>query len=273
MGNTIEPISAIKKKPRGGLIAVASRFPEGSLWEQGAQYIPEGCVTPITGPICIDPYPEKPDNDPAEPLDFQPFMIIADDGCNDPWADADEHYDRATRHLDMAQSNLIAKELLDSSVGNPSLQSTAVDVSGGGANNWTAALAALFYNMNNAGYVGDVTVHIPPWLEPAALASRAAFHDVPTGITYSGNNPFAVDSGYSGLIGPGGAAAGAAGGVAGWVYATGPVEYDIGPLLTDIAASADNATNSRYAIAERPAIVRFDTCHVFATLVEANCEC
>lgn len=270
MSNFIEPILASRKRPRTGLTTVASRLPAGSDWRNGIDYRPEGCRAPDVSAICGDA--EKAASDPQPIVSFQPFMVVSTDGCNDPWATAEELYQRSVRELDMGLSALIARELVESTVGNPDLASTAVDVSGGAAVNWTAAVAALLYNMQNAGYVGDVWLHAPRWLQPAFLASRAGQIELSTGLLYSGTQPAIFDAGYSGLVPPTGGVA-ADPGVTGWVYATGPVEWDMASLLDDVSDSADILTNDRYSVAERPAIVRFDPCHVFAALVEATCAC
>lgn len=271
MGNFRETILATRKRPRSGLTTVASRLPAGSDWRDGIDYRPEGCRAPDVAPICGDA--EKADANPQDLVHFDPFLVYATDGCNDPHATNEEIHDRAGRELDMGLSALIARELLESSVGNPDLASNATDVSGGVAVNWTAALAALLYNVQNAGYVGDVWVHAPPWLEPAFLASRAGQIELSTGLLFSGTHPAIFDAGYSGLVAPDGSAAVAEPGVTGWVYVTGPVEWDMGPVLDDVAHASDNVLNDRFVVAERPAIVRFDPCHIFAALVEATCAC
>lgn len=270
MSNFIEPILATRKKPRSGLTTVASRLPASADWRNGIDWRPEGCRAPDVAPICGDA--EKAESDPQTVVHFDPFMVYATDGCNDPWATNEELHARAVRELDMGFSALLARELLSSSVGNPDLATAATDVSGGGAVNWTAALAALLYNIRNAGYVGDVWIHAPTWLEPAFLASNVGQVELSTGLLFSGTNPAIFDAGYSGLVEPDGSATVAVPPESGWVYATGPVEYGIGPVLDDIANSSDNLSNNRFTVAERPGIVRFDPCHIFAALVEANCS-
>lgn len=273
MSNFIEPILATRKRPRSGLTTVASRLPAGADWRNGIEYRPEGCQAPNVFPICgvdVDP---KELNTPQQIVRFDPFLIYDTDGCNDAFASNQELHDRAVRELEMGTSALIARELVESTVGNPDLASSAIDVSGGSAVGWTAALAALLYNMQNAGYVGDVWIHAPTWLMPAFLGSNAGQIELSTGLLYAGLSPAIFDAGYSGLVAPNGSLVVADPGVTGWVYATGPVEWDTGALLDDLAESSDNLSNDRLAIAEKPAIVRFDPCQVFAVLVEATCDC
>lgn len=275
--SVIEGINALKKRPRAGLLSVASLLPstqpDGSPtdWRRGIDYVPEGCVTPDAIPICGAV--TKPDAEPQEAVHFDPFGVVAADGCNDPWMMNSEFRARAGRTLDMGQSSILARELLQSTVtGNPDLQSTATDLTALMTNpapvGWVEAATSLLYAMTNAGYVGDVVLHAPQWLLPSFNASGVGDIDPATRQAYIGPHPVAFDAGYNGLVGPNGAT-GAAPNIAGWVYATGPVEYAFGaPLDADGLVAADTATNDRYVVAERPGILRFDPCQVFAVLVE-----
>jgi hypothetical protein len=267
----MDGISALKKRPRAGLLTVASLLPSVD-WRRGIDYVPEGCRAPDAVPFCG--VVSKPPSEPQQAVHFDPFGIVSTDGCNDPWMMNAEFHDRAERTLDMGQSSILARELLQSTVtGNPDLQGTAVNLTAlmtsPGAVGWEEAATALLYAMNNAGYVGDVWIHAPGWLLPSFNASEVGDMDPATRQAYIGPHPVIFDAGYSGLIGPGGAAGGAAPNSAGWVYATGPVEYAWGPLVEDDATiAADNQRNDRYVVAERPGILRFDPCQVFGILVE-----
>jgi hypothetical protein len=271
MSNVIDGINALKKRPRAGLLSVASLLPANSDWRRGIDYVPEGCVTPDAIPICGTVV--KPDSEPQVSVSFKPFGVVAADGCNDPWMMNTEFRDRAQRTLDMGQSSILARELLQSTVTtNPDLQGTAVDLTAlmpvPGPVGWVEAATALLYAMMNAGYVGDVVLHAPQWLLPSFMASDVGDIDPATRQAYIGPHPVVFDAGYNGLVGPGGAV-GAAANIAGWVYATGPVEYAFGaPLDSDGLIAGDNDKNDRYVVAERPGILRFDPCQVFGVLVE-----
>lgn len=272
MSNVIEGINALKKRPRAGLLTVASLLPSGTDWRRGVDYVPEGCVTPDAIPICGAVV--KPDSEVAEGVHFDPFGVVAVDGCNDPWYSNAEFHDRASRTLDMGQSSILARELLQSTVtGNPDLQGTAVDLTAlmpvPGPVGWVEGATALLYAMVNAGYVGDVVLHAPQWLLPSFMHTAVGDIDPATRQAYIGPHPVVFDAGYSGLVGPGGAV-GAAPNIAGWVYATGPVEYAFDKPLEGMTAG-DNDKNDRYVAAERPGILRFDPCQVFGVLVEV-CE-
>lgn len=275
MSNVIEGINALKKRPRAGLLSVASLLPAGTDWRRGVNYVPEGCVTPDAIPICGGPV-TKPDSEPAEAVEFKPFGIVAADGCNDPWYTNSEFRDRAQRTLDMGQSSILARELLQSTVStNPDLQGTATDLTAlmdtPAAVGWVEGATALLYAMANAGYVGDVVLHAPQWLLPSFNASHVGDIDPATRQAYIGPHLVVFDAGYSGLVGPDGAL-GAEANIAGWVYATGPVEYAFDkPLDDDGLVAADTSTNDRYVVAERPGILRFDPCQVFGVLIEV-CE-
>lgn len=264
------PIYATKKRPANGLLSFASLLPSELDWKRGVRYVPEGCTAPDTFGLCA-PSRGTVDRPPAQPLAvFNPFRISAADGCNDQWATDEELRSRASRVQQMAQSAMLAKELLQSSVGNPSLSSTAVDVSGGVAVDWEAGAAALIYNMVNAGYVGDIWIHAPRWLEPSLYASTVGKAEDGTRRAYIGDNHVIFDAGYDGLIPPD-ALAGADPAVAptaGWVYASGPVEYAIGDLFDELAVSVEPRQNDRMVLGERPAIIRFDSCQIFAVAVE-----
>ncbi len=266
----ISGISALKKRSRTGLLSVASLLPSGVDWRRGIDYVPEGCTAPDATPMCADDI-NKPAPQVQEAIHFDPFGVVASDGCNDPWASNQEFYDRASRVLDMGQSAILARELLQSTVStNPDLQGTATDVSGGSPVGWVDAATALLYNMMNDGYVGDVVLHAPTWLLPSFNASGVGDIDPSTRRAYIGPHEVVFDAGYSGLVGPGGDPEGAVALEAGWVYATGPVEYEFGKQIDDdVNIAADNRKNARYVVAERPGIVRFDPCQVFAALVGA----
>lgn len=271
MSNVIDGINALKKRPRVGLLSVASLLPSGADWKRGIDYVPEGCITPDAIPIC-GPV-TKPDAEPAEAVHFDPFGVVAADGCNDPWMLNAEFKQRASRSLNMGQSSILAREMLQSSVTtNPDLQGTATDLTAlmdtPGPVGWVEASTALLYAMTNAGYVGDVWFHAPQWLLPSFNASDVGDIDPATRQAYIGPHPVIFDAGYNGLVGPDGAT-GADPNVAGWVYATGPVEYAFGDELDGAGLIAgDTASNDRYVVAERPGILRFDPCQVFAVLVE-----
>lgn len=264
-------ITALKKRPKAGLLRVASLLPvREEDWKSGVSYVPEGCFSPDAVAIC-DPDTNKPRVTPQAAVTFEPFGIVANDGCNDPWALSGEFTDRAGRVLEMGQSAILARELLASTVtSNPDLESTAVDLTAAmttpAAVGWQEAATALLYAMMNAGYVGDVWIHAPSWLLPSFNSSQIGYTDPATGISYIGPHPVIFDAGYSGLIGPGGLPGDAEPNVAGWVYASGPVEYNFG--TSDSVESGNSRQNDRYYVAERPGILRFDPCQVFGILTE-----
>lgn len=280
----IAGISALKKRPRVGLLSVATPLPatdeEGRRldWRRGIDYVPEGCHAPDAVPFCDDDI-EKPRIDPQAAVRFDPFGIVSTDGCNDPWYTNEDFFNRADRVLQMGQSSILARELEQSTVTtNPDLQGTAVDLTGAMptpvALEWKEAATVLIWNMRNAGYVGDVWIHAPTFLEPAFGASNIGDTDSGTRQAYIGKNPVIFDAGYSGFIGPGGLPEGSNPATppadppnTGWVYATGPVEYAFGELLPPDPAG-DNRLNDRFVAAERGGILRFDPCQVFGVLVE-----
>lgn len=263
------PIFATKKRPLNGLTAFASLLPAELDWKRGVRYVPEGCTPAETLGIC-DPERGTVERAVSPGVStFNPFRITIADECWDKWATDEELLGRAQRVNQMSQSAALAHELLISSVGNPSLSSVAVDVTGGGpALDWECAAAKILYSMQANGYVGDVWFHSPTWLEPSLYGSNVGQAEDGTRRAYIGANPVIVDAGYNGLIGPGGGPGIAIPAVAGWLYGTGPVEYAIGDLFDDIAVSTETRQNDKMVIGERPAIVRFDACQVFAAPVE-----
>lgn len=267
----IDGISALKKRPRAGLLSVASPLPSGTDWKKEISYVPEGCRAPDAFPFC-EPGATKPESAPQDAVTFKPFGVVSTDGCNDPWAMNSDFFDRAERTLNMGQSAILARELLQSTVtANPDLQGTAVDLTAlmvtPSPVGWVEATTALLYAMMNAGYVGPVWIHAPSWLLPSFNASEVGYTDPVTGQSYIGEHPVIFDAGYNGLIGPGGDAGGAEPNVAGWIYSSGPVEYAFAELLPEDFAG-DNQINDRFVVAERPGILRFDPCQVFGILVE-----
>jgi hypothetical protein len=272
MAYNATPILATAKRPRLGLLSVASLLPPDLDWRRGIRYAPEGCDPSQTYDVCGPGSGPKARPDSDGYSTFRPFIIAATDPCHDPWALDDEHLERANRTLLMSQGSSIARHLLSNTVGNPSLASTATDVSGGAAASWEAAAATLLYHMADNGYVGDVVFHAPSWLEPSFHASGVGDTEDGTRRAYIGAHPVVFDAGYSGLVAPDSLAGvdPAIAAEAGWVYATGPIEYAIGTTLEDVAVSIDERQNDRYVLAERPAIYRFDDCQVFGAVVEVG---
>jgi hypothetical protein len=272
MAYNATPILATQKRPRLGLLSVASLLPSDLDWRRGVRYSPEGCVLPDTYDLCGPGAGPKPDPEIPGYYTFNPFIVAAVDGCQDPWALDPELRERAQRNMLMAQGSMVAKELLDSSVGNPSLSSTATDVSGGAAVDWEAGARTLLFNMQAAGYVGDVVLHAPTWMQPSFEQSGIGTTEDGTRRPFVGTHPVVFDAGYAGDIPPDtlGGPDSSDPGTAAWIYATGPVEYAFAQELDEISVTVDTRQNERYVLAERPAIVRFDACQVFGVVVGAN---
>jgi hypothetical protein len=167
----------------------------------------------------------------------------------------------------------------------PTLRRSAVDVSVSGPMDLDDACAALLsaYEQCTGGN-GGATLHLPSVLVPGALGGIAGGGRVawPEGNVYRaamgavlspgpgyphGASTVGVDG-----FGPKTGGADAATTYKGngldeaWVYVTGPVEYAVGPIDPMSLTPDASRTNRTEIIAERPAIVRFDPCCVFAVL-------
>lgn len=261
---------ALKAPSAGSLISSALRLPSNVDWsnQSGVEYLPEACGIAERFLYCDDEDPSKVDPVVPEPLQFRPFVIYYPEGCSPLSISPEDWETRAQHGLTAHESAALALELtISEGAVNPSLTSTAVDVSPVTPNRIPQTLLGLIHSMTDCGYHGDITFIAPAWALPIFLQENLL--TLSNGVYKVGHHTVIFDAGFPNfppLLG----ADPTDGQV--WIYAVGPIEYALGEVVSyGVAESKKGASarmNSVYVIAERPAIVRFDTCCVFAALAE-----
>lgn len=266
MSNLLQPVGAIRvEAPRVSLLTVARTLPAGTEWRAGVSHLPNGCSPATAHPNCdVDPGPVTK----CAPLsngraDFESFLFYVPDGCDVAPFYAEDWNARGEEALKAYSPWALSHELdTGDATGNPSLRSTAVDLSGVGAVDVVTAFSTLIRARVERGMGGVATVHVPAWLIPAvddhyllddsAASNSGGLVRVSPGPGYTGVSP---DSSGNVVPGPG----------EGWIYITGTVEYELGPVSSEPSQEQQQRlTNNVEVYSERAGIVRFDPCGVFA---------
>lgn len=271
MTGPYRPIDAIAPEaPAASILTAARQIPVGlEEWRSGVSWLPNGCSRAYGWQSCVDPPPLLPLEkcEPEYPAveQFDPFMVYVPEGCLVSPGHGIDYNARARASLDAYTAGVVSKELATGmyAPGNPSLENTAQVVATVGAVDAETALSLLLRARSNDGWYGSHTIHVPLWLIPSFESeylldngrNTMGMVRVSPGPGYPGRNPVAFGPVADPAVGEG------------WIYVTGPVEYALGPIETPMELADQNKlVNRAYHIAERPAILRFDTCGVFAVL-------
>jgi hypothetical protein len=239
---------------RTGLAARDIHTMTAGLWEVD-------CVTEAT----------KDDIDTESISEFVPVAIYTHHGCHGR-VDEAEYRAEATATLDAKTAYLLAQELWTGAVtGNPSLQSTATDLSAFvGSQSLAVAVSVLLdaFSVETNGLMG--TLHVP----------IGVLHELTVNnlVVRSGNRLETI-LGHTVIPGPGyptntnTAPVGSSEPDPGsfYIYITGPVEVGVGPISvtgTDTFGGTYARQNLVEFYAERQAIYRFPTAPVFATVAD-----
>lgn len=291
MYQPVDGIAALEPKP--SLLTSARRLPFGyDVWRTGITFRDTSLAVGSRWPY--SPAAGRPDKvdavAPGIPV-FVPFTIYLPSECDDSaYTRDDELADEARRNADAVTAWNVARELWtgetvnDVVADNPSLQGPfpgATDEFAAAhmfatAENPVTALGQLIQAYQDGTQKGGVTIHAPVVVVPYLLAEKVITRqgDVYVGPSGSiivpgpGYPAGAGDFGPRTAAEPTGTPASAD---QVWMYATGPVEYD----LTDVRLlpeeerlrRSDPRTNLWNVWAERQAIVRFDPAAVWASLV------
>lgn len=269
-----QPVAPIKvEAPPSSILTAARRLPAGTNWRGGIAHLPNGCSSANNWPTCdVDEAPE-PKCAPTDVsvAEFDSWQIYVPDGCDVAPFWTEDWNARSAEALEAYTAWALSRELdTGAATANPSLRSTADDISGAGAVNVSAAISTLIRARVEAGFGGVMTAHIPAWLIPPALDHYQLEPNGPA-TTSLGLVRVSLGPGYTG-IGPTttGNVVPAAG--QGYIYMTGPVEYELSPVESLLSDHRDQnlRTNMIEAYAERFAIYRFDPCGVFAVLASVE---
>lgn len=288
-----EPVQGILPSPPAvSLLTSGSRRMTNVEWRSGVSFRGANCPTSGRWWYCAPGDAEdKPIPSGSGLATFLPFMVFVSVACDEVLPDREPELLReGEAGLDAVLPWHVSRELWTgeyetSGRENPSLQAPFPGetdefnpdhiVNAGGALNPIDALGALaqaYADGTNHG--GDMIVHSPmrlvPWLFHQGVAYQSGnIINLPNGRLSPGPGypAGAGDWGPRTAANPTGAAA-TSGQV--WLYATGMTEWSDGPTTIDPKDRArwfDRRLNKYTAIVERPAIVRFDPCSVFAVLV------
>lgn len=287
-----EPVGRIlPTAPVPSLVTSARRL-TGVNWQSGIHWAPS-CQQSFARPYC-PPEPTLETGVERDTVHANPFTIYTPARCDVTTVDMSDQETIVVDFTDVHTASGLAAALW-MGTGLPAddleqvtLRRNATDVSGAAPYDLDDGVAALLAHYEAAtGGNGGAMIHLSVQLVPAALGGGAGGARVawPEGNVYRGPSGSVV------VPGPGypiGASADGADGygpltVAGppeqyagnaddeaWVYITGPVEYDVTPVVARPDAERDRVqfrSNVYEVWGQRQAIVRFDPCSTFAVLV------
>lgn len=292
------PIGRIRPvAPSPSLLSVARLIPDvqpadwarGVAWSSGCQpsYAWERCQGPFDS---IDPKVAAMSQDVYR---TRPFTVYTPAECDlptdgDDLADLVSELDQVHTPAAIAAALWVGTGVADPDDDVPTLRRAAQDVSAAAAYDFDDGVAALLVHYDQCtGGSGGAIIHAPAALAVSALGGGSGGARVcwPEGNLYRGplGSMFSFGPGYpegfspDGPNGNGPLAAPFVGSTyAGneanrsWVYVSGPVEYQVGPIAVLPDQERDRTpfrTNLYQVWAERDAIVRFDPCCVFAVEV------
>lgn len=261
-------------------------------WRDGVAWSPASCIPSSNFPWCpAEGQTKAASGGLSGAVGTKAFMIYTPVECDWTTTDSEAALQEAASQLTDAHTAWgISRALwlgdglpdLDT---QPTLRRNAVDVTVGGVMDLDDAVAALLsaYEQCTGGNGGAV-LHVPSVLVPGALGGIAGggrvawpegqFYRAAMGAVLSPGPGYPHGASADGVdgFGPKTGGADAATTYQGnaldevWVYVTGPVEFAVGPIDPMSLTPDATRTNRSEVIAERPAIVRFDPCCVFAAL-------
>ncbi|MGL5911838.1 MAG: hypothetical protein ACRCZP_17680 [Phycicoccus sp.] len=269
--------------PQSGLLHTARTRPAESGWELGLAWRPERCFDSDGFPLCGD----TPDGAAttggaadAGPVYHRPVALRIRDVCAASAGPLDP--ERARRQAEAATSFHAARELWTGDLSDadpfhapeddPAVAPTRVNARlsaatatvVAGVHEPAAALARLEQAARQAAHGQDVWLHTP--VAVANLASAGGMLTSSAGVLRTPVGAVVVaDAGYPGS-GPGDVAPAVN---RAWVYATGPVQVRLGPIMqtTDPAVTLNRQVNRWEHTVFRPFAATFDPCLLLAIQV------
>lgn len=284
----IDPVA-----PVPSLVTSARTLPDGVDWSSGIHWTPV-CQPSFNYQYC----PPKVDKEQAESratVHSMPFRVYTPMSCVLPNVSGDaaaivEALTTVHTPAQLAAALWMGDGYDDTDTDQVTLRRAAVNVSGGLMLDLDDGISQLLVHYQLAtGGNGGATIHMPAALATSALGGVPGGSRIcwPEGNLYRGplGSVLVPGPGYpegKSVRGPNGhgplrTAAGVTpeeyeGNETGssWIYVTGPVEYAVGDVQVIPEAERDRIpfrTNLYELWGERSAIVRFDPCSTFATLV------
>jgi hypothetical protein len=279
--------------PAHGLLASANEatdlpaepsVPGQDRWGLGFTVQPENCTQAVPwDPDCgvwptsggdnvLDQKTAKEDAPTnQESYDVSPVVLVTSYACETKGFLSIDYSGRARRQLEASTSKAMEYELWtgDLKATNPNLQTGATVLESGAAVTPADALALLSQALSNCGAGGRGTIHAPTVFAERLLSVA------PGAVKEAGNKLVSVNRGDTIVSGSGYPGTGPAGIAppAGhtYVYATGPVNYRLGPPLVypeTFREAMNKTTNTIEYYAEREVAMNFDPCCHFVILVD-----
>lgn len=253
-------------KLRGGILSAARPLPaDYNTWKQGVNFntacIQQSDENNRTQRECVenDDAPDKLIDTVGGVAEFDPFLVYAGVECS-TWLERGDLEKLTQIGFDARLSQAVALELQTSTTSERLNDATVI--MGDSIADVTNTLSGLIGTMACTCYQNDILIHAPVRALPFFIEHRLVQWDNARGLWHMGPIDFSFDC-YS-EVGPGDDD-GEDDGSTVWLYATGPVEYAIGPAVT--VGRPDGlviGTNEELSLIEHLAIVRFDPCCTYA---------
>jgi hypothetical protein len=262
----VDPVRVTERTP--SLFSASRRRDDWTGWEAGVSFS-SGCHSAHTWPRC--------DAEPAEkivqhdtPVTFDPIVVYKALSCE--WVlDTGELDTRARSIVDATTAQEVARAILGGETdhgptGNPSLASAAMPAASGSLTDTIGQLLAA-----RADCPGRHVLWVPVGVLPALMAHNLV-HTEGDALVGPGGALVVADNSSTPIPTGDSPEAPADGAGEAWLYLSGPIEYEVGPI--NVAASEDERRLNRYEpVAERLAVYRFDPCCIFAGLATVSNEC
>ncbi len=293
MGSPTRAPGIVPRGPGPSLLTAAARLPAGVDWRDGISFRPTHCFAAGRWAQCPGVDDEKVSPSGADLANFFPFTGYVPAQCDNVLAanEESEFAPEVRAQMDASSAWAMSRELWtgETNAGtgdaSPSLQGpfpgeasefdTTHILNGGLAANPIDGIGQLLESYADSTYTGGAVLHIPLRLIPI-LVQNGTIQLSGQVMTVGGLANVAPGPGYpnEGAWGPR-TVAHPDGTVADegetWLYVTGPVEYEMAPVVLEPenadARWLDRRTNQYYVLAERRMIYRFDPCAVWAILV------
>lgn len=265
----VSPLKPIKHAElRGGLQSVARPLEtDGRDWTGGISFN-EACDIIGGGVSCEDPAVEKTLTELGDPVEFNPFLLYNLERCAGIGR-FDGLQALSNEHLRRTENRNLAIQLHDASFSpagdlDPSLQSSATDVTGGGgAVGIKETLCGLVQAICEF-HIGEIVFHAPLKVMPSMLFDNLVLWNATANRYEFGHYSVSFDC-YPN-VGPDSTGNIVPADNEAYIYVSGPVEFAKGTIQS--VQNFDQHINEHLAREERLAILRFDPC----TVIAANAE-
>lgn len=247
-----------------GLLDSVPQVTGPDRWEMGVHITPDNCVeATVWDPVCGGTPTLPTSNGPGTPYDFGAPYVGTSFNCLSTTS-ADEIRERAERALEVTQGKAIEKEFWNGTIlsSNPALSSASTIITG--TFGLRAALVEMGRQMSNCGGGSQGVIHAPEWVvemwmytgmliveDGKRLVTRVRGDTVVAGVGYPGTGPSAAVP-----------TAGSA-----YIYATGPVQYRLGPVeVIGVDGDVNRSDNQIRVRVQRVYNVNFDSCCHFGVI-------